>query len=398
MKEKVEDQELIKALRSLPDVIDETEKEHLYNRITNKMNDKEPKRNHKKNMMPIFSIAAVFVIMLIIIPIIINQDEFFTADDKSLNQASYEMSDKQSVDSEYGSESQNDSADYGEKEELESRVMNAPTESYIAQTINENELVIHAGLSDMQAQYVIPLSFIVENEDELSLYYDQLATYLEEDEWGLSDYPFEGTSFDLNIEEHEVKVTLPHDFKIGDGSASPYIFERILTTMFIPHGIEKVVFQTNSIEGVNLGPFGVVKEMALFDNGQASYKIYQLENNKRQFLIPIPHQEEKDITEAFAEMKVSEEDFNVFHSIPERLSFEVEPNNKELIIRFTDGALLENDQEYNTMIEAMLMTAKVYGYDHIQFENTIVDQIGLYDLQQPISIPEAINPIYIMNQ
>ena len=41
------------------------------------------------------------------------------------------------------------------------------------------------------------------------------------------------------------------------------------------------------------------------------------------------------------------------------------------------------------MIEAILLTAKEYGFDTVQFKNTNVKNIGRFDLEHPIQVPIA---------
>lgn len=52
-------------------------------------------------------------------------------------------------------------------------------------------------------------------------------------------------------------------------------------------------------------------------------------------------------------------------------------------------------QELLTMVEAILMTAKSFGFDSVKFENMSIQQIGNYDLNNPIKDPNGVNPIVL---
>lgn len=386
MKKEKDEEKIIKILQHMPGTFDKTPKEELLKRISKKLAYKEKNLAPKKKIVPFFSFSVVILIMLVMVPIMINQKQSFSSENKMSN----EITDKSTADNDYGKLNEENKTENIAK----ARIMSAPSESYVARYIEQKHSVIYVGLSDPELKYVIPISLIGENTTDLSTYYDQLSTYLDEFEWGLSNYLFTDIPFDVDVELKEVTMVLPDDFNLVDGSASANIFEKILTTMFSPYDIEKVLFRTISGEEVDLGHFGVIKEMLIKDVNRVSYKLYQISESQRPFLIPIPHQENIEIMDSFEEMRISEQDFHIYQTIPDDILFTLEQTENRLLVRFTDKLTLEDEQEYVIMIDAMLMTAKGYGFDSIEFKNT-ADYIGPYDLSKPVQVPEAVNPIYI---
>ncbi|GGB33741.1 hypothetical protein GCM10011409_08960 [Lentibacillus populi] len=127
---------------------------------------------------------------------------------------------------------------------------------------------------------------------------------------------------------------------------------------------------------------------------KASYYLFRAPGADRGFLIPIVLDTQTSIAAALNEMKQNREASHVYRTIPTEIQFSVSTEN-QLEITLSNNAALPNTQEGITMIDAILMTAKSFGYASVTFHNTKVNQIGDYDLSKPIKVPKAVNPITI---
>lgn len=271
----------------------------------------------------------------------------------------------------------------------EIRLMDQALQSHVIQSTDDNTTIIHGALADSQAQYIIPLSFKVPKTDKVDTYYNQLSNYLNEDTWGVSDYMFTGTTFQLDKKNNQVHVELPEDFSL-QGSTGARMFKKTMTAMFHPYQIKKAVFS----QQVNLGPMGNKKELELVPT-TAIYKRYQQSEDKREFLVQIPVDYQNSIETALSEMKKDEKPFNVYQSIPTNVDFSIQTDGKLLQLNFADKEMISHNQETVTMIEAILMTAKSFGYQEVRFTNSPYREIGPYNLTNPVEVPEGANPTKI---
>lgn len=375
----------------MPEVHDATDKNKLYQQISSKLDSKQPKK--RVNPVPLLGTLMAAVILILIVPSLINTVNQNTGNDNPIADKAMENSESNQVTNESANEiQQEESADIGGAES-EIMMMNEPLESYVIGGNHQGSAVANGAVTDLQNQYVIPVSFVISESENMDDFYNEMDQHIDEQAWGVSDYLFEDVAFEINHSVKEVEINLPADFSLGEGSATANLFERMLGLMFVHHGIDKAVFPTDNNQGVELGPFGTMKELSLPRPGRASYKLYQEESADRSFLVPVPHKKDLTIDEALTEMKSGDEDFNVFQTIPENVELTTESAKDTLEVTFSNEESVRNDQETLTMIEAILMTAKDYGYDSVTFKHTASKIVGLYSLTEPIPVPKAINPI-----
>ncbi|WP_156289262.1 hypothetical protein [Oceanobacillus salinisoli] len=397
MKKQDRHDELIGLLKNMPDIKNKTDKNILYQRISSNNNNTSENVEKAKRKMKLFPVlgSVLAVILIVCIPFLFNGTSFQTSEEQS-NQAYDTQSTEDSL-MEQESADESESAQEFEiaEESGESNVTEEENISlysnesqFVLDSINDNANIVYAAISDEQFQYAIPITFVVSDSKNMNDHYNNLEQYLREYNLTTADYLLEGLSYNIHDTNKEVQISLPDDFSI-ESSARAAMFEKLLETMFIPAGIEKATFLSGSDEGVELGPYGEIDEMQLHDDGNASYKLYNDE-----FLVPIPH-EGDNVEEAITEMKNNQEAFDIFQTIPNEIDFSIETFEDELRITYTGQAPLANDDQAIIMIEAILMTAKSYGFHFVNFDNMPLEQIGNYNFNEPIKVPEAVNPFDI---
>ncbi|RLL48175.1 hypothetical protein D8M04_02560 [Oceanobacillus piezotolerans] len=388
-KEDWKDKEIRKLLQEMPKVTDEIPKVILYEQISKKLTDDKPAKNQKIKLIPVFT-TLVAIFLLSVIPFLIN-DRNQIANNYALDYKDMENTNESteimiSEDSLEKSGEESTIADYHDSTELEMGDLETIKDSNVVHSVGNDSSIVFAAVADKQFQYVIPVSFIVPNKNSLNENYKQLDNYMKEEGFS-SEYLFEGASYEIEPENKEVKIQLPTNFSI-DSSAEANLFKDIIQTMFSPYGIEKAVLISEGEEPIDLGPIGQINELRIQESNKASYKLYNSE-----YLVPVPHQLENNISDAIMEMKNSEEAFNLTKTIPDSIHFSVESFDSELDLFYTGDSVIEETEESITMIEAILMTAKSYGFETVRFNEMGIDAIGHYNMNEPIQVPTAVNPI-----
>jgi len=392
---KYQQQELIDKLKDMPEVQDKRNKEEVYSQISSRLIEKDEETNKKKRFIPFASAAAAALLFIIFLPVLFNTDMQQTSENDTINQASDMDVEEanENNDIQYNQESSEGTNEESNLTEQETSIMETENESLVVQDINQNEHRYFAGLSDVQEQYIIPITFISSGEQDLQSFYNNMEEHLSEWEKNTGEFLFENVEFQINQSDNEVALEVPDDFSFAGSSARANMFEYMLATMFRPYGTEKVTLHTDDGEPAVLDPFGEINELPLRQIKPSSYKLYKMEDIK--MLIRIQHDEQKEIDEAMMEMKEDETALHVYKSIPDEIQFTIEPDNEQLNFTLSNDTNFGENQDSQEMIEAVLMTAKSYGYEQVRFDNTNQEYIGPYNLTEPVPVPEAVNPVYL---
>lgn len=371
------DEQIIKALKQLPKIEDQENKDELFQRISAHTFEKKQQKHYR--FAPILTTLIVTALIITVIPLL--TDLGLTG--KSLNDSAGNVVQESSQNFDLKM------YDDAEVNEAEISVMDHAVENYVLQDIDDLT-VIYGAVADDQVQTVIPITIITTGTDNLNTHYNQLDKYLETIEWGVKDDLFEHVHVEIDIDNHKVFMSFSDEFSLGEGSANPAMFVNILTAMFVPYQIEKVVFDKE----IDLGPIGNVSELPLQRKEKENYKMFQAGEHRQKFLVPIKTEDDVTIEEAIQDMKNGQPSFNIYPTIPEEAQFSFTSTGEELIISIQYDQILEDIQEATIMIEAILMTAKSFGYEQVTFKDMPVNQIGSYHFSESITVPEAINPIY----
>ncbi|HLQ97927.1 MAG TPA: hypothetical protein VK135_04500 [Candidatus Dormibacteraeota bacterium] len=378
MKYENDDEQLMKKLRQLPKIEDHGNKDELFQRISTQMVERKQQKSYR--LAPILSTLIIAICIIAVIPVFIDLGRNAnTLNDTAGNMAS-ESAENHHVEM-YSTDKHMDEAEISSHD--------SDVESYVLQDV-DYMTVVYGAVGDDQLQTVIPVTILTSGVNDLNAQYNHLDKYLETSDWGLNDYLLKHANFEIDLDKAQVLVSFSDHFSIGEGSAYPRMFEKILAKMFMPYEIEKVVFD----EEIDLGAIGKVTELSLHDNGKENYKIFQADEHHRKFLVPLEMDDQVTIEEAILDMKKGDPAYHIQSTIPADVDFSFTKAEEELIITLTNDWVFENEQKATTMIEAILMTAKSFGFKRVRFNEMSVDQIGPYQFSESITVPEAINPIF----
>lgn len=406
-----DEKQLKELLQHLPKIKDHQDPEQLFASISSRLEEEKVEKNQmveqtKKSqkkawILPVFASAAALLIIALVIPSFMFQSNSSMQDSSKASIESKSEEANESMDQSQILENDNAIMIEGNKSKIE--MLDRQIQSHVITDLSEEQQVITVAVPDRNAQFVIPISFIVPKDGQALTKLEQIETiknHLYEEEWGLSPYILDNVSLSeetMEDDRRKVIVDVPRDHQYGNGSAMEIMFLATIKETFKQLDYDIVEFQTEGKPGIILGNYGELKEIKLQGkNSKRAYFIYQPYEQTQTFLVPFPI--ENNFANALEAMKSTDEfDLeNIKPSIPKEIQFqniEIDQDKNKVVIEFKDGTDLPNEEAYFMMVEAILMTAKEYGFEFIEFKNAPSSNIGQYNLLEAIEVPEGVNPM-----
>lgn len=378
-----DDKQITDSLKKMPAIKSSREKEKLYSQISFKLNEnKSGKSSPKIRFVPAFSIVMVLAILLISVSLLLNEGNLTTnstPDEGKMENAVSNNGGKPTEKGDYGAAQSNQS---------NTLMMDKSFQSNVVAPVQDTKSIVHGAVTDEQAQFIIPVTFIVAETGDITKQYNKINDYLKDENWGKSigEYMLADATLKINRSNNTVRVDLPKEYALNS-AAEATMFEETLQSMFGPLQLKKAVFTRT----INLGPIGSVKEIKIQRKQPSAYKLYNPAQTNQSFLIPVNLENEVEITTALNQMKQSQQEFPLQRTVPENVHFNIQKKGDLLQLTFSGN--IKQNQKSLTMIEAILMTAKSYGFEVVEFKNTGINNIGSYSLTDPIQVPEGVNPV-----
>lgn len=398
------DEQLEKLLKNMPKVKDTQDPEQLFAKISSRLEEEKknevnkndfnrPIKRKKSWILPtLASIAAIIIVSLVIPSFLYQQD---SATEESTQKAKVQKS----IINENKEEPENFTM--MAKEGPMTR-MASDSIPHLVTELLENQEFITVAVPDKSAQFVVPVSFIIPKDGEMTNLerIETIKEHLHEEEWGLSSYILE----DVKLSEEQAGngakkliIDAPVNHPYGNGSAMEIIFLSTVKEMAKQLGYSVVEFRTEGKPGIILGNYGELKALDLEKGKSKSlYYIFQPNGVIQKYLVPFT--KEIEFPQALEEMKLPMEiDLQqIKPAIPESIQFkaiDINKNTNNAVIEFTEGTMLTNDEANLLMVEAILMTSKEYGAKTVEFKNTGIEIIGPFNMLEPIKVPVAVNPM-----
>ncbi|WP_163582765.1 hypothetical protein [Gracilibacillus saliphilus] len=376
---KSNDEQLKEQLGKLPKIEDKRTKEEVFQQIEAQIKQDKASPQKKRSFIWVPMLATVGAALLIFV--IIQGQDF----SRSYDQSTSEIADESDVDT-------FDNADDEASTAEESREADIFNKAEIQDNINEEYRYLldmegtqgtsHMAFLTEHGQHIIPITILNSNFS-----YNQINEYIDLEENGLYDIGIREIQFERD--NQSVIATFTDSFELQPSGSNYSNFEKVLAYMFRPLGMEEIQFENHHPilnEGAlsnNLYPLSSIE--------QVPYKIYPY-NNGTEWLAAKTDGTFKTLTAALEEMKIAEPEFNVQPSIPEDTVIETEDQTADQVFVSLSSAQIGDNQITVQMIEAILATAFTYGYQEVIFSIGI-DQIGKYDLSEPIHTTDQINII-----
>ncbi|UFT97660.1 hypothetical protein KO561_10535 [Radiobacillus kanasensis] len=390
MSNRITDERLEELLSNMPTVTDKQSKEELYRKL--QVNQPRSNTAHKPArkpwLVPTFASVSLLLLLILIVPsLMTNHDGSY----ESMNsKSSSSDSTKESMElAKEESQGKMDVAESNDNALMEQSSNAEPPQSMLIQEVPEQVSLVHLAAVDPNMQLIIPLTLIDSTNPEVDeVYYNKMDNYIEE-EFGLEEFPFQGITFDLSLDQQQVQLNIPQDYSLPPGGAVQGMFQNVLSAMFEPYGVTKI----NLNGKTNLGEMGNVPSLEVLDTlKNTPYKVYRYQEGTPSFFVPIYYEPHPNLQSALKSMRSEGTNFNLKAPIPEDISFEIQADQQQVTITFAHGESIPPNQSTLTMLESMLLTAKSFGYETVQFLDLPFEQLGPYDLTRSIPVPIGVNP------
>ncbi|QTM99692.1 hypothetical protein ERJ70_10490 [Sediminibacillus dalangtanensis] len=395
MKKGWNNQRVEENLRKLPVIQDKRPENELYQKVVEGLQeetDRKNKRSWKSWLIPSLATLAVLVLIAVIGQSAMRIDHFTSQEDAADTYSNEAVDTEEAKVMEEGSQS--DSGLPAERSESadEGAIVNEAEEpvSKAVYTNTDRTTTLDVSIPIEGNGYLVPLTYQTENTSEsIQSTLNQLDERLDPEAISLPPNLLQGVTFEIDKSNGIAIVHFPAEFNFEDEAFTENV-GTVLSRLFLPLEINQVKLQINGKPGIPIATKGeVIDSLPLKQPGSYVYKIYQKQEDTTPFLAAVPVAIDHDIEAAFYEMRKEEPDNNLKATIPADVTFRVQKSEKQVSVDLSGP--VTNDQKTLDMMEAMMMTAKSFGYKTIEF-NIAENRIGPYDnLEEPLEVPDGIN-------
>ncbi|WP_026560249.1 hypothetical protein [Bacillus sp. J37] len=384
------EEQLQQLLQQLPSVRDKQSKKELYQNIYYKVQYKKKKRIW---VAPTVATIAVLFILALISPLLF-QSITSTNEENAMDMASTSSSESTKAENNSGQELQMAESSIAEdrnNEKVELSRKEIEQETFVTDA-DDSANFITVGLTDESLQNIIPVSFKEEaGKEEL----DQIETF-NPDKFAEKLGPLRIALTNTDLEEennNEIIINYKSDNGSITGSGSEVAYKESIIETFRWLGYKKANLFTNGVEGIEFSNYGQEEELEITETRNKAYLVYQYDESKAKLLVPSP-ESLPTIEEAIAIMKKGIDEQELKPSIQEHIGqIDIKEDGERLEIDFKQNANVENNEESIIMLESILLTAKDFGYETVQFNGTKEKEIGVMDVSRPLEVPFSPNPI-----
>jgi hypothetical protein len=365
------EEEMEQLLQQLPRVIDERSKEAVYERLSANLQ----RKRIKTFAIPSIASAAALLLFIVLGSSFMSRHEVEEKVSKNAEDRAIVM--------EMASSNQEEKGVSEPSAAIPSRVVNGTSE----------QNVVVFGIPDLHAQHVIPVSiFVDKNGKSYREQFEKAKSVLNEAEWGLSESLLDSLTIVEFNDDGRLTVQIPSDHAVfRGGTAGEEMFLESIEETFRWNGIKEVAFLTDDKKGVQLSHTAWLDSLTI-EKTNRGYFLYQLDPTHPVFLTPT-NESFPNIQSALNKMD-DPADSLLRPAIPKNVKIEaVRINGDEATVQFSNTLQLANTPENLWMLEAILLTAKEFGFKSVVFTGGNVEQIGPYTFHTKISVPLAPNPM-----
>ncbi|AOZ90201.1 sigma X negative regulator [Bacillus xiamenensis] len=154
--------------------------------------------------------------------------------------------------------------------------------------------------------------------------------------------------------------------------------------------------QVKSVKGshLQLGSNGSLGTISI--DKQTKHAYFVLENKSGTFLVPSKSRYET-YEDAVKAMKQTG-DAGLDPLIKEEPIKDVTSKGKHATVTFGASVQLTDSIDHILLIEGLLLTAKDFGFKDVTIQNAGTDQVGPYELEEPLEVPALPNPVVIKDR
>jgi hypothetical protein len=372
------EEEITRQLKGLPAIKDRQSKQALFQKI--QADDKC--RPHQRKGLPVWGIpalatACVLVLMVFFVPDLMRNSSM----DKSMgNEGGAAESDVSIMSKPVGNTS---------LEEVEqAMVYHEPLLQEDIESAGQDWVTV--AYLDEQAQIVIPISFLTNKGNYIDKVNEQIGVF-DESRAGLAENPLQRAK--ISEEEETVIIDWPPKSIF---SAEEVLLKTLIALTFSNEGQKhKVEFRSNGKEGYAFPHLG---HREVWDLGVPGAPHFRYDTSSRDAFIVSLYSTGTEAEELPQDLQGAldvmddQQQRGLKPLIPEGLELEVKQTGDDSVeVIFPDSFQLDDNLDSRMMIDAILLTAKSYGYQKVKFNNTGADSIGPYHMEKPIEGVAGIN-------
>lgn len=400
------EEEIETLLSQLPKVKDHRDPKDIY------ANAQKSRRFKKKtNWKPIITSAAALFIIAIISPFFFfhesSQQE--TAQDKASDEKvvqktadfqkekSENSSEENSTQNSSGQSKDNSSAtvEYKASKSNDISLTSLGNSTLVFPADIENKDFLTIAIPTKDAQYIVPLTILLqEATPEQTL--GKLVEYsdsIDESKYGLENYYPLVPSVQLEESKDAIKVKFEKDASFNH---SENIFIETLKETFRYQGIKQLQFSTDDSNGVELGEYGFVDTLEIEPFLNRATYIYKTDKSTPPLFVPseVSFEHFEDAIDA---MRTGTDFEGINPAIPEEMKItNVEKNGKHLTVSIAEESNVQDNEKAVLAIEAMLLTARDFGFTSVNFQSNNIQQVGSYKMNSDLDVPVSPNIINVL--
>ncbi|MGM7721340.1 hypothetical protein [Metabacillus sp. Hm71] len=383
------EEQLEKLLKQLPSVKDKQTSEDIYQTILSKQH--QGKTNRTWAAPAIAVIAALFIFALIS-PLFfqslqLNEESAMDMSSKSTT----ESSEKTQRSSENNKEMAEPQQELENKELAKASLLNDKQQTFVT-AASEAEDVITVGFTDSEAKNILPVSLEANKKQEKLEQIEKVNPDVYKEEIGPITYELSETEFSESEKSEEITIDYKGVPNLSS-STNDVLYQNAIIETFKWLNYKKANLYTNQKEGIEFGQSGPKNDLDVSKETKKAYFLYQFDENTLKLLVPSPISYDS-IDGALKAMKQGIEENDLKPTILNTVTnITTTPKGDQIEIEINQDAGVENSEASIIMLEAMLMTAKEFGYDTVQFKGITTDRIGEMDVTKPIEVPFSPNPV-----
>ncbi|MFV8830008.1 hypothetical protein [Alkalihalobacterium sp. APHAB7] len=359
-------EEFEKKMKQLPKVEDHRSKNEIFQNIKKQL-DTEPQKKRRSWMMPALASATAAGLLLALIPMILSNGS-----EEALPYAE---------EAEAGEMFMVDMDEALEKATETTMEYNNYIPAIVEGNLQDDQRVVTIPYLDEQAMFIVPLSFIVRDDD---IILNQISVILEEYDpsaVGLLASPLKGVAM-KEVSETTVSVDIP---EVLAGSSNQKMLEEALNMVLAPLGYEAFNILVGGQGGVDIGEYGPMEGWPI-TSSPSGYTAYE-NSTGRTFLVAGGLGEVTGLTfEDIVRLMASTTPGIVIEAVEEL-------SNQAVTISFGQETDLVIHEDSLMLLEAILLTAKHFKVEEVEFHNAGVDELGPYKFNDRISTEISPNGI-----
>ncbi|KKI93116.1 hypothetical protein WQ54_06320 [Bacillus sp. SA1-12] len=383
------EEQLKQLLKQLPSVKDKQTSEDIYQSILSKQQQGKKSRTW---MAPAIAAVAALFIFALLSPLFFQS--FQTNEESSMDMSSQSTtegsakSQQSSDNNEQIAEARKDSEN---KELAKASLLNEKQDTFVT-AASEEEDVITVGFTDSEAKNILPVSLVVNKKQDKLEQIEEVNPEVYKEELGPITYELSETEFSETGKPEEITIDYKGVPNLSS-STNDVLYQNAIIETFKWLNYKRVNLYTNQKEGIEFGQSGPKNNLDVSQETQKAYFLYQFDENTLKLLVPSPNSYDS-IKGALDAMKQGIEENNLQPTILKTVTnINSIPKGDLLEIEFNQDAGLEDSEDSIIMLEAVLMTAKEFGYHTVQFKGIKTNRIGEMDVTKPIEVPFSPNPI-----